>query len=107
MQLTKKLTSCWQQCRTRLPRCGSAALLALIVCSAGYGQQVRVNYMPNTDFSKYRTYRWAPTGGLGQPDQILDAQIKQSIDSQLVGKGFTSVLGSRLFRRVKVPLVLE
>jgi hypothetical protein len=30
-------------------------------------------------------------GGIGHPDQILDAEIKQSLDSQLVGKGFTKV----------------
>jgi len=44
--------------------------------------------MPGTDFSKYHTYKLAIEGG-GHPDQITDAQIKQSIDSQLATKGFT------------------
>ncbi|MBV9085690.1 MAG: DUF4136 domain-containing protein [Acidobacteriaceae bacterium] len=47
--------------------------------------------MPGTDFSKYHTYAWVTSGDLGSPDQILDAEIKQSVDSQLVGKGFTKV----------------
>jgi len=52
---------------------------------------VITNYLPGTDFSKYRTYKWAMIGPSGAPDQILDAQIKQSIDSQLTAKGFTKV----------------
>jgi hypothetical protein len=47
--------------------------------------------MPGTDFSKYHTYKWVTIRESGQPDQILDAQIRQSIDSQLAAKGFTKV----------------
>jgi hypothetical protein len=52
--------------------------------------------MPGTDFSKYHTYAWVdevqgvPAVG-GHPDQILDTQVKQAIDSQMVAKGFTKV----------------
>ena len=60
-------------------------------------QDVRTNYMPGTDFSKYHTYAWVeevkgvPRVG-GQPDQILDAQVKQAVDSQMAAKGFTKVV---------------
>jgi hypothetical protein len=53
------------------------------------GQDVRSNYMPGTDFSKYHTYKWVPIEGGAHPNQIIDAEIKQSIDSQLVAKGFS------------------
>ena len=59
-------------------------------------QDVRTNYMPRTDFSKYHTYSWVeevqgvPAIG-GHPDQILDTQVKQAIDSQMAAKGFTKV----------------
>src|ERR1700688_1435501 len=59
-------------------------------------QDVRTNYMPGTDFSKYHTYAWVndvqgvPAVG-AHPDQILDAQVKEAIDSQMVAKGFTKV----------------
>src|SRR5690349_3195240 len=66
-------------------------VMALIASSLIHGQDVKTNYLPNTDFSKYRTYNWVTIGGLPHPDQILDAEIKQSIDSQLVGKGFTKI----------------
>ena len=61
-----------------------------------YAQDVRTNYMPGTDFSKYHTYAWVdevqgvPAVG-GHPDQILDTQVKEAIDSQMAAKGFTKV----------------
>ena len=61
-----------------------------------FAQDVRTNYMPGTDFSKYHTYTWVdevqgvPSVG-GHPDQILDTQVKQAIDSQMAAKGFTKV----------------
>ena len=75
---------------------GPALLLALVACSGTFAQDVRTNYMPGTDFSKYHTYAWVddvqgvPAVG-GHPDQILDAQVKQAIDSQMAAKGFTKV----------------
>ena len=75
---------------------GPALVLALVACSVTFAQDVKTNYMPGTDFSKYRTYAWVndvqgvPAVG-GHPDQILDAQVKQAIDSQMAAKGFTKV----------------
>jgi hypothetical protein len=45
--------------------------------------------MPDTDFSKYRTYRWVAVKDATQVDQILDQQIKQAVDTQLASKSFT------------------
>ncbi|MGC1453411.1 MAG: DUF4136 domain-containing protein, partial [Candidatus Sulfotelmatobacter sp.] len=75
---------------------GPALVLALSACSTTRGQDVRTNYVPGTDFSKYHTYAWvdevkgAPRVG-GQLDQILDAQVKQAVDSQMAAKGLTKV----------------
>ena len=77
-------------------RFGAALLLVLVGCSLTYAQDVRTNYMPGTDFSKYRTYAWVdevqgvPAVG-GRPDQILDTQVKQAIDLQMAAKGLTKV----------------
>ena len=70
---------------------GLPFLVALLACCMMHGQDVTTNYMPDTDFSGYRTYKWATIGKGGQPDQIPDAQIRQSIDDQLAAKGFTRV----------------
>jgi hypothetical protein len=47
--------------------------------------------MPGDDFSRYHTYKWMSIEGATHPNQIVDAEIKQSIDSQLAAKGFTKV----------------
>ena len=68
-------------------------LVALAVASAPWsavlGQDVRTNYMPGADFSKYHSYKWVSIEGAQHPNQIVDAEIKQSIDSQLAAKGLT------------------
>ena len=63
---------------------------ALLLCYAhAAAQDVRYNYLHGTDFSKYRTYKWVEVSEAQYPDQILDGQIKQAIDSQLSMKGLT------------------
>jgi hypothetical protein len=66
---------------------GMAVALAGLSLAA-FGQDVKVNYMPGTDFSKYHTYKWVAVEGASHPNQIMDAEIKQAIDMQLSAKGF-------------------
>jgi Domain of unknown function (DUF4136) len=88
-----------QQFRKWIANFSVATALALMTCCVAYAQDVRTNYMPGTDWSKFHTYGWVdgvqgvPMVG-GHPDQILDAQVKQAIDSQMVAKGFTKVADS-------------
>jgi Domain of unknown function (DUF4136) len=63
-------------------------LLLLAVCSTS-AQDVKYNFMPGTDFSKYHTYKWVSIEGGSHPNQIVDAEIKQAVDSQLAAKGMT------------------
>ncbi|MEG9435138.1 DUF4136 domain-containing protein [Edaphobacter sp. HDX4] len=60
-----------------------------IASIAAMGQEVRYNFMPGANFASYHTYRWVTTRGRSQPNQIVDAEIKQSVDSQLAAKGLT------------------
>lgn len=65
---------------------------ALLSCSLlGSAQNVRYNFMPGTDFSKYHTYKWAEVPGGRHPSQILDAEIKQDVQNALAQKGFTEI----------------
>lgn len=61
----------------------------MFACGTALAQTVTYNFAPGTDFSKYKTYKWVRIEGAQYPDQILDQQIQQSIDSQLAAKGFT------------------
>jgi hypothetical protein len=53
------------------------------------GQDVRTNYMPGTDFTKFKTYRWHSSEGGAHPNQIVDAEIRSAVDKQLAEKGLT------------------
>jgi len=85
-----------QKSRNWIGEFGPALILALVSCSVAYAQDVRTNYMPGTDFSKFHTYAWVdevqgvPSVG-GRPDQILDAQVKWAIDLQMAAKGYTKM----------------
>ena len=61
----------------------------LLAPSVVVAQDVTHNFMPGTDFSKFHTYKWVNIEGGAHPNQIMDAQIKQSVDSQLASKGLT------------------
>jgi hypothetical protein len=64
-----------------------AVLLALAAVAAA--QKVNYNFLPGTNFAKYRTYRWVKAEGAQYPSQLLDDQIMRSIDVQLAQKGLT------------------
>src|SRR5215469_10425600 len=74
---------------------GMALAVALMTSTVVAGQDVKYNFMPGTDFSKYHSYRWVNIEGAAHPNQIVDAQIKQSVDSQLASKGLTKTDGEK------------
>ena len=66
-----------------------ALALLLLTAKTLTAQDVKYNFMPGTDFAKYHTYKWVNIGNGAHPNQIVDAQIKQSVDSQLASKGLS------------------
>jgi hypothetical protein len=97
-----------------LARVVPAVVLTILACSVTHAQDVKYNYRQGTDFSKYHTYKWVDTvDGTpaigGRLDQILDSEIKQSIDSQLVAKGLTKVEDGKadLFVGYQIALTQE
>src|SRR5215469_14837051 len=71
----------------------SLATLLLISAQTVAAQDVRYNAMPGVDFAKYHTYKWVEVSGAAHPNQIVDSEIKQSVDSQLASKGLTKTEG--------------
>ena len=78
-----------REIRTKIAKMGLCLVVALLACSVTQAQDVTSNSMPGTDFTKYHTYKWVTVEGASHPNQIVDAQIKASIDSQLGAKGLT------------------
>ena len=64
-------------------------LALLLCCSLGLAQDVKYNFVPGTDFSKFKTYKWVDVKGGNHPDQLINDQIKQAVDSQLAAKGLS------------------
>ena len=75
--------------RSPLLKTGMTLAVALMSCIGATSQDVHHNSMPGVDFSKYHTYKWIEIEGGAHPNQIMDAEIKQSVDSQLSSKGLT------------------
>src|SRR5262252_7947609 len=75
--------------RFRLPKAIPFLVMGFL-CTGALAQTVRISRRPGIDFGKYRTYRWVSVKGGQHPDPAVDAQIKQSIDSQLARKGLKS-----------------
>jgi len=71
----------------------SAIAVLALGAGAALAQDVNVNYVPGTDFTKYKSYTWVEIQGAEKPDQILDTQIKQAIDKAMAAKGFTKAAG--------------
>jgi len=67
--------------------------IALLAGTLAIAQDVKYNFMPGTDFSKFHTYKWVPIEGGAHPNQIMDAEIKQAADAQLTTKGLTKTDG--------------
>jgi hypothetical protein len=75
--------------RSPLLATGMTVAVTLVACIVAAGQDVHHNSMPGVDFSKYHTYKWVDIEGGAHPNQIVDAEIKQSVDAQLASKGLT------------------
>src|SRR6516162_321129 len=84
---------CNKEVEIQMKQSGRRYLLPLVAVLLAGGalaaQDVKYNFMPGTDFSKYHTYKWVPIEGGAHPNQIMDAEIKQAVDSQLASKGMT------------------
>jgi len=62
----------------------------LFLVAGAYGQDVHYNYDRGANFAAYKTYQWVDLPGR-VPDQLIDRDIKRSIDEQLSQKGLTRV----------------
>ena len=63
--------------------------LFFVTVSNAVGQDVRYNFDKDTDFSKFKTYRWVPIKETPPVDELKEKQIKASIDAELAKKGLT------------------
>lgn len=65
--------------------------LAMTIATTALSQDVRYNYDKGTDFSKFKTYEWVVIKDAQTANEIVDKQIKATVDSNLLVKGLTKV----------------
>jgi Domain of unknown function (DUF4136) len=68
--------------------------LALLASAAVSAQDVKYNFMPGTDFSKYHTYKWVDLPENVHPNEIVSQEIKQAVGNTLASKGLTQATGN-------------
>jgi len=72
-----------------------ALLLSVValVLAASYslGQDVRYNFDKNTDFSKFKTYKWVDLKDAAKINDLASSQVMDAVDAELATKGLTKV----------------
>ena len=69
------------------------SIVTLLLAASSVAQDVRYNFDKNADFSKFKTYKWVPIKDADKVSDLVDKQIKDSIDAELATKGLTKVEG--------------
>lgn len=71
----------------------AAITVSVLALGSAQAQDVRYNFDKNTDFTKFKTYKWVELKGATALNDITDRNIKAAIDSQLALKGLTKTDG--------------
>jgi hypothetical protein len=69
-------------------------LLLVLAASTAFAQDVRYNFDKQANFGTFRTYRWVIIKDAARPSDLIDRQIKETIDAELSKKGLSQVKGS-------------
>ena len=65
--------------------CASLAVTCLSVSARS--QDVNYDFVPETDFSKFKTYKWQRAEKTRYPEPVADQILMRTIDEQLAAKG--------------------
>lgn len=67
------------------------SFIFLLPVGVAIAQDVRYNFDKDTDFSKFKTYKWVDIKDATKLNDLVDKQVKDAVDAQLVTKGLTRV----------------
>jgi len=68
-----------------------SALVLLLTVRGAFGQDVRYNFDKNTDFSKFKTYKWVILKDASTANDLVTKQLKDAVDAELRTKGLTKI----------------
>lgn len=66
-------------------------LCFLLTAATAFADKVNVDFDKDTDFSRYKTYAFAP--GTPTPQTLMNQRIERAIEAQLAARGLTKVEG--------------
>jgi hypothetical protein len=66
-----------------------AGVLLLAGSQTAFAQDVRYNFDRQADFTKFKTYKWVTIKDAARVSDLVDKQIKQTVDAELAKKGLT------------------
>lgn len=66
-------------------------ILGLMLPIEIVAQDVRYNFDKETDFSRFKTYKWVDIKEATKLNNLVDKQVKDAVDAQLATKGLTKV----------------
>ena len=66
-------------------------MLAVLIAAFANAQDVQYNFDQQTDFSRFKTYKWIDASGSLQIDDLLAKDIQQAFDAALAKRGLTRV----------------
>ncbi|MEO8572474.1 MAG: DUF4136 domain-containing protein [Pyrinomonadaceae bacterium] len=69
----------------------ATAVMSCILFSYASAQKITDDILPNTDFSKYKTYKWQRADKAIYPSEENDKMLMRAIDAELAAKGLTKV----------------
>lgn len=94
-----------QKTRNAVVAIGVGVMLTL--ASSVAAQQVTSNAMPGVNFSQFHTYKWVRVEGAEYPNQIVDQQIKDAVNSQLSAKGLTMTTSDKADLHVAYQIAMQ
>jgi hypothetical protein len=67
----------------------ASLVLLLIGTGPAAAQDVRYNFDKQANFGAFKTYKWVVIKGANQLSDLVDKQVKASVDAELAKKGLT------------------
>ena len=69
----------------------ASTLGILLATTTAFAQDVRYNFDKNTDFSKFRTYRWVVIKDAPTANDLVTKQVREAVEKELATKGLTKI----------------
>jgi len=68
-----------------------STLILFLAIGCAFGQDVRYNFDKDTNFSKFKTYKWVILKDAPTANDLVTKQLKDAVDAELATKGLTKV----------------